>query len=597
MTASPALTSSVSRRALAALTTAALIAAGSVGVQRVAAADDWDFVYGSAGVFDFSEYESVTGTPDGGAILLGRFSGEFEGLIAGAAYLPFAQFRDATGVTQWTTLIDPVFAPCLDFPNFLAVESDPDGVVYAWVEECELQRDGNEETVKVIASIDSSGVRETIRMFNMPPNGGTGTEDWSRSFAASPAGGLHVALQGEQFATATGIDATTLWSLNADLETNWSYKLPDEFGDLTSRGGLISNSLAVAEDGTTWVVDAFPKPLPTLNGSVGMLKVTPDGLLETSILHYGLGFSDDGGSCGYPKVVRVTNSTIWVQSCGPAEGGRADGNFVRAFDVEDGELLGIVSEDGLLISDLDSPNAGWDSRDDFRNGSFRFTTDGSRASFTVPWWIDPEFVDVRHAIFEVTGDVEETTWELVVSDQVENSTEINDVVIVGGNEYISVGSALPSSPAPLMLHKGAATPATAQQAMPLNPGAFITRTRIASLLSFPAGGVLRVNVAEAVGGKTVFGQLAVAQVTGAGFVTAYGCDDGIPRDGNGNINKSDLNYDGQVTPVTSNRLIVKADNDGDICFYTLAPAEMIVDINGVTNTGITAIANQRTDTR
>jgi len=106
-----------------------------------------------------------------------------------------------------------------------------------------------------------------------------------------------------------------------------------------------------------------------------------------------------------------------------------------------------------------------------------------------------------------------------------------------------------------------------------------------------------VNVAEAVGGKTVFGQLAVAGVTGGGFVTAYGCDDGIPKDSQGNINKADLNYDGAVTPVTSNRLIVKADNDGDICFYTLGPAEIIVDISGVTDTGVTAIANQRTDTR
>jgi len=43
-----------------------------------------------------------------------------------------------------------------------------------------------------------------------------------------------------------------------------------------------------------------------------------------------------------------------------------------------------------------------------------------------------------------------------------------------------------------------------------------------------AGASLRVNVAEAVGGKTVFGQLAVAGVTGAGFVTANGCADGIP---------------------------------------------------------------------
>ena len=112
-----------------------------------------------------------------------------------------------------------------------------------------------------------------------------------------------------------------------------------------------------------------------------------------------------------------------------------------------------------------------------------------------------------------------------------------------------------------------------------------------------AGGTLRVNVAEAVGGKTVFGNLTVAGVVGAGFVTAYGCDDGIPKDSKGNISKADLNYNGAVSAVSSNRLIVKADADGDVCFYTLASAEMIVDINGVTDTGVTAIANQRTDTR
>ena len=112
-----------------------------------------------------------------------------------------------------------------------------------------------------------------------------------------------------------------------------------------------------------------------------------------------------------------------------------------------------------------------------------------------------------------------------------------------------------------------------------------------------AGGTLRVNVAQAVGGKTVFGNLTVAGVVGAGFVTAYGCDDGIPKDSNGNISKADLNYNGAVSAVSSNRLIVKADNDGDICFYTLTKAEMIVDINGVTDTGVTAIPNQRTDTR
>jgi hypothetical protein len=124
-----------------------------------------------------------------------------------------------------------------------------------------------------------------------------------------------------------------------------------------------------------------------------------------------------------------------------------------------------------------------------------------------------------------------------------------------------------------------------------------TDTRVASLQSVAAGGTLRVNVAEAVGGKTVFGNLTVDGVVGAGFVTAYGCDDGIPRDSNGNISRADLNYNGAVSAVSSNRLIVKADADGDVCFYTLASAEMIVDINGVTDTGVTAIPNQRTDTR
>jgi hypothetical protein len=44
---------------------------------------------------------------------------------------------------------------------------------------------------------------------------------------------------------------------------------------------------------------------------------------------------------------------------------------------------------------------------------------------------------------------------------------------------------------------------------------------------------LRVSVPEAIGGKTVVGQLTVDQVSTAGFVTAYGCADGLPTDGDG----------------------------------------------------------------
>ena len=113
-----------------------------------------------------------------------------------------------------------------------------------------------------------------------------------------------------------------------------------------------------------------------------------------------------------------------------------------------------------------------------------------------------------------------------------------------------------------------------------------------------AGGTsLTVNVPEAAGGKTVIGQLTVDQVTGAGFVTAYACDVGVPRDSGGGISKSDLNFNGAVSSTWSNRLIVNADTNGNVCFYTSSNAEMIIDINATSDTGITPITNQRTDTR
>jgi hypothetical protein len=49
--------------------------------------------------------------------------------------------------------------------------------------------------------------------------------------------------------------------------------------------------------------------------------------------------------------------------------------------------------------------------------------------------------------------------------------------------------------------------------------------------------------------------------------------------------------------VWSKRLIEQADAEGNICFYTAKNAQLIVDINGVTDTGVTPISNQRNDNR
>ena len=113
----------------------------------------------------------------------------------------------------------------------------------------------------------------------------------------------------------------------------------------------------------------------------------------------------------------------------------------------------------------------------------------------------------------------------------------------------------------------------------------------------PAGGTFRINVPEALGGKTVIGQLTADQVVGAGFITAYPCAAGPPTTG-GSFTRSDLNYDSRVSQIASNRLIVKADDDGNVCFYTLRPAAMIIDVNATTfDTGINSFPNRRTDTR
>ena len=100
-------------------------------------------------------------------------------------------------------------------------------------------------------------------------------------------------------------------------------------------------------------------------------------------------------------------------------------------------------------------------------------------------------------------------------------------------------------------------------------------------------------MAQAVGGEQVDGKLAAVLPDGPGFVTAYGCADGIPRDSNGNNTRTDLTYNGG--DVTSNRLVVQADTNGDICFYTLRATDLVIDVTGILNGQ--SLDHQRTDTR
>ena len=100
----------------------------------------------------------------------------------------------------------------------------------------------------------------------------------------------------------------------------------------------------------------------------------------------------------------------------------------------------------------------------------------------------------------------------------------------------------------------------------------------------------KVSLGAEAADKTVFGQLTVDNATEAGFVTAWNCEGPAPSA------KSDLNYDGAIRPVESNRLIVDANSAGEICFFTLETVDLIIDIGGTTD-DIDAIPNRRFDTR
>ena len=82
----------------------------------------------------------------------------------------------------------------------------------------------------------------------------------------------------------------------------------------------------------------------------------------------------------------------------------------------------------------------------------------------------------------------------------------------------------------------------------------------------PAGAVQRLNVGTP--NLTVMGNLTVVSPTDAGYTTAYPCAAGRP-------NSSVNNYvAGQVIP---NFAAVRADANGDVCFFTTASAHLIWD--------------------
>lgn len=85
----------------------------------------------------------------------------------------------------------------------------------------------------------------------------------------------------------------------------------------------------------------------------------------------------------------------------------------------------------------------------------------------------------------------------------------------------------------------------------------------------PAGGTLRVGFEPGVGAAVV--TLTSVEAAYPGFATVYPCAEGRPW-------TSNLNHHGE--PVVANLVIARPDANGEVCIYSLAPVDLVVDVAG-----------------
>ncbi len=109
---------------------------------------------------------------------------------------------------------------------------------------------------------------------------------------------------------------------------------------------------------------------------------------------------------------------------------------------------------------------------------------------------------------------------------------------------------------------------------PVTPFRFADSRKNQAVGKLPGGQQIRVKVAGTPGvpadASAVSASFTITGPRGAGFLTAYNCLGGVPA-------VSTLNYEQGQT--VSNQAIVPLDR-GDVCLFSLATADVVIDING-----------------
>lgn len=522
---------------------------------------DWDYTYGDAGPLDYSEFLEVATTPDGGAVLFGAYSGEFEGLSADATYRPFVQYRNSDGIAQWTTDV-ALGEGCGQVPTVINPQAGADGAVVAYVRDC----DGWSIVVADAEAVQAQ--RSQTGMLGDEP------VQISANYRTDPRGGVQILSDSQVFN-----GGIALVKLDSALDIEWSVDLPPEIG-YTEPLFDAPPSNVTTDTGTGWVVGFVPKPLAHLEDSIALVRVEPDGSDLTTIRHFGYGcLGPESTQDATVRAVRATESTVWVYTCEFGEtlvdeDGNPDSEPVRvsgilAFDSVDGSLQGRVA----------TPADDADLRAALTSGEIRFSADGRIATTRS----NPD------VLWRLEGELATMTWERIDLGLSEDGFAVSSVDAIGSTDIIAVGEVGTEVGSSFIGRSSLTVPAAA-----------ITRRTLPSLTSFEpvrlldsragqqtidgemqglgrlsAGSVTPMAVRHR-GGVGESADSVVINVTAVnpemnGFLTVFPCGEEQPL-------TSSLNYTSRVAK--GNNVISKIGVDDSVCVFTSAETDLVVDGSG-----------------
>ena len=535
------------------------------------ASDGWDYVYGSPGPLDYSEFLEAYPTSDGGLFLVGQWAGDFEGLSAGAVYRLFVQYRDEDGSVRWTK------SP----PMAGSTESFE---VYGGV-------DGGDTLFLVTSggSLVSYSVEGSLRFRALSEvSNGLSVDNAPHDLVFSAEVGVLV------LDSSPSDNKMYARKLNSDLTETGSILIPS---DLSAWGeSLTIPDLAgsPSSDGSFWIAGTIARPLPHMKDALGLMHVVVDddgGLTsEATIKHYGFTCSS------WWDIPRTTLTSLWIYGCVYDETPPPiDQSDFFAFSSTDGELFGEITGLAPYSGPCEDPaicgmnsylaSTVVDYSADGRFGSVEVVTSTSR----------------RHQVWEIIEDRAATEWTLLTDDVLPIGVVVSSTVQIDDTSIVLAGSTIVDLTVRnqrLDIQSSTRRAFLDQRSLGSNSngsggstvdGSFTSLSKPERLLDTRGSGV-KVGEIDGTGSAYVLqvggnkgvpesGVAAVALnvtvVDGeagdfGGFVTVYPC--GTRPDA------SNLNFtSGQTIP---NSVVAPVSADGEVCFYVYGKAHLLADVSG-----------------